>query len=198
MLAKGVEKHDAGEVFKDLAIITFNHDRCVEALLFHALQPTFGITARQAAEIMKTLRLYRPYGGLGKVKFLRGDEPPYGLDRKDLRFFDLSQIQLYTEDMGERPDLVAMRQTLAQAKNVVFLGFGFIPKNMGLLNVSGEPNRNKVHIYATTVKERDPKREAIQRQIENTIGALSPCIHRGGPEDSCLTLLRDYSHALSA
>ena len=52
MLAKGVEKHDAAKVFKDLTIITFNYDRCCEALLFHALQPTFGITASEAAQIM--------------------------------------------------------------------------------------------------------------------------------------------------
>ena len=99
--------------------------------------------------------------------------------------------------IAERLDMVKMRKTLRQAKNVVFLGFGFIPKNVRLLDVHTAPRREQVHnMDATAFGERTPRRTSFEVQIKTAI-SRSGTFYPGGPEDSCLQLLRDYSHDLS-
>ena len=53
LLQEGVvASENRGDVFKNLTIINFNYDRCIEQFLFDALQSTFLINAEMAKELM--------------------------------------------------------------------------------------------------------------------------------------------------
>jgi len=194
LLATGISYSGADKVFDDLTIISFNYDRCVECILFHLLQPTFAIDANRAAEIMRGLRIFRPYGGLGLLYSGKGLPTPFGPSLSNVP--ELSErIRVYTEATDQSGHLDVVREALEAAGKVIFLGFGFHKQNMKLLQISGKPGRKQKSIYATAFKEPLPARETIQLRISR---ALHPRgIDVTEPDVDCNAFFKQYQILLA-
>jgi hypothetical protein len=65
--AEVIASENRKDVFKNLTIINFNYDRRIEQFLLYALRDLFRIDSREAAELMRTLRIYHPYGVVGSL-----------------------------------------------------------------------------------------------------------------------------------
>ncbi|MDH7795811.1 MULTISPECIES: SIR2 family protein [unclassified Beijerinckia] len=133
-LMSGISASDgeASTLFDNLTIIDFNYDRCVEHFLFHTLQWHFDWSEEIAASVMKKLRICHPYGSLGPLPWRDADQgQPFGAANA----LDASQrIRTFMERMEELPsELRSARQSLSEARNIIFLGFGFHEQNIRLI-----------------------------------------------------------------
>lgn len=136
VLGRGVPLSEANTIFKNVSFIVFNYDRCIEHFFFNALKHLYNIDDRASSEIMKTLRIYHPYGKVADLPYEeRGGigfgGSPHGLQAP---YVSLSQrIRTYTEQIDDRDEIEIMRQELVNAENIVFLGFAFHDQNLRLI-----------------------------------------------------------------
>lgn len=173
-LVTGVRRSDAIDVFKNLSIVSFNYDRAVESLLYFAIQPALNIDSATAAEALRRLQVFRPYGGLGRLPITGGDSVPYGETSAAEIAKMAGRIQVYTEDLGERPDLVRMTEHLVSAERYVFLGFGFHKQNVKLLSLDEEAMKKGRRIYGSAYGENsDATRRLIQDRLGEAFGRAS-------------------------
>lgn len=106
-----------------------------------------------------------------------------------------SRIRVYTEQMDERSDLVEMRTALANAKTIVFLGFGFHQQNMQIIDLNSEAARLNADVYATAFGESGPSVETIRDRIQR---ALMPALLTMGNTagDDCAKFMQAYQPKL--
>lgn len=193
LLATGVPRSEVESLFNDVTIISFNYDRCVECVLYHMVQAAFGIDGDEATKVMHGLRIIRPYGGLGALH-CSGElsTTPFGPSLNLTP--ELSQrIRVYTENTEDNSELASARLAIANARNVVFLGFGYHKQNMRLLkfdHATAKPTR----VYATSFREPQPTLEAISTRVRKSIGC-APVLP--GVDTDCTRFFREYGTLLA-
>lgn len=123
--------------FKDIVLIVFNYDRCIEHFLYHALQALAGFGGERAAEIVRGLEIYHPYGTVGMLDWEIGatDRIPFGGELEGDKLLRLaSQIRTFTEGTDSETSRVQeIRDATSGAELVLFLGFAYHPKNLELI-----------------------------------------------------------------
>jgi hypothetical protein len=55
------------EIFNNLSFIVFNYDRCIEHYLYQAVQNYFAIGEADARTVVRSLKIYHPYGPIGAL-----------------------------------------------------------------------------------------------------------------------------------
>ena len=122
--------------FSSIAFIVFNYDRCLEHYLYRSIQNYYNVSADDAGHLVSSIKIYHPYGTIGslpwsddQVKVEFGAEPIVG------QLGDLAnQIKTFTEGTDPRSsDVVAIRNDVAQADRLIFLGFAYHQQNINLL-----------------------------------------------------------------
>jgi hypothetical protein len=68
------------DIFKNVLIINFNYDRCVEQFLIWTLQDLFGIDRSRAAELIAKLNIYHPYGVVAPLLWQKSGGLEFGCD----------------------------------------------------------------------------------------------------------------------
>lgn len=141
-------------VFQNLAIINFNYDRCVEFFLHQLLQSYYGLSDPEAAKAMRALDIVHPYGKVGDLPWEgRASGPstiPFGQRPTGDQLLTLAdQTRTYTEQLRDEEEINTWRNSIAEAQQVVFLGFAFHQQNMDLLKLLATPPRIP-KIYATS------------------------------------------------
>jgi hypothetical protein len=136
VLTEGCRLVELPERLSSFAFIVFNYDRCLEHFLYHSIQNYYGATAQEAAEIVKSAAIYHPYGVTGSLEWQTSEpriafgDDPYAAQIRELS----TQIKTFTE--GTDPtssNIVEIKNKMAEADLVVFLGFAFHRQNMQLL-----------------------------------------------------------------
>jgi hypothetical protein len=167
-LTENVDKSRVGEIFKNVSIVTFNYDRCIEHFLKHSLAIYYGLDDREAEEIISTLVILHPYGQVGYLPWQRNNQrATVGFGGTYSGDFDLlavaGQIKTFTEQFEEGDALKTIRDEVAEAEVIVFLGFAFADQNMELLNPN-RPTKAK-RAYATAYRVSASDREVINEKI---------------------------------
>jgi hypothetical protein len=189
-----VKSENLDKIFDNLCIINFNYDRCIEQFLFNALQPLYRINQTDAAQLMQRLVIYHPYGEVG---FMPWDNGNPKVNFGDTGYGDIvglsGQIRTFNEQMEDKVELDAIRQRVANAGRIVFLGFHFHNQNMELLKASGPARGDRVHAYATAYDRSNADVTLIDEQIRHMLA------DRGGHRDihvekrDCKGLFKDYT-----
>lgn len=121
-------------VFANIAFIIFNYDRCVEYFLMNAMINYYDIELHEAVQIMNSVIFLHPYGQVGSLPWQRGDIKA-GFGKIDEGIRDVaSGIQTYTESVRSGVS-ENVKNLVAGASTVVFMGFGYLEQNMELLSV---------------------------------------------------------------
>lgn len=138
MLTENVAKADVASVFDNVSIITFNYDRCIERFIVQALADYYELDDGHAAEIASKLRIYHPYGQVGRLPWqqMRGSVP-FGAQSENLLSL-AGQIKTFTEGLDDEDLVARMHGEIMEADTLVFLGFAFHPINMELLTPPDE------------------------------------------------------------
>ena len=135
-LYNGIRKDAINELFDNISLIIFNYDRCVEHLIYHAIQNYYAIDANRAAVLMQSLEIFHPYGVVGRLPFQSAkDAVPFGSGaNQPKKLLSLaSQIKTYSERIEEESAVAGIRQIVQNAEIIVFLGFAFHGQNMDLI-----------------------------------------------------------------
>jgi hypothetical protein len=152
------------EALSRLSIISFNYDRCIEQLLCTAVECLYSLPRPQAAALAATLDPLHPYGSLGKLPSAAGEVGvPFGAD---INSIDAAQMFDGIKTIGEQPLLQSeIQKTVAAAKNIIFLGFGYHKPNLDLL-LTNQPSATGIkHVYGTCFDMSKTETEVIRSTL---------------------------------
>ena len=195
LLSGGVSRYDVGSIFDDVSIICFNYDRCIEHFLFHSLMTFYTLPAKEAADVVATLRIYHPYGTIGPLSWQSElSAVGYGMSAQYPPLVDLfGRIKTFTQEFNDGEALSKMRNLCEEAEQVVFLGFAYHELNLKLLGpVDGIPKL----LIGTRIGISDPNFAIVREQLHGIFPS-------GGwnsndfTNDHCFEILERYSKVIS-
>lgn len=168
-ITENCSKDELKERFQSITLIIFNYDRCVEHFLFHILQNFYKFSEIEATELIKHLNIYHPYGHVGFLPWWQQNESmAYGQTPTAQQLLSLVQ-QIKTFSEGTHPDssdIQEIKDHMAKASHVIFLGFAFHKLNMQLIHPSQTTEiSNVVRCYTTTYETSEHNKEAIKEQV---------------------------------
>lgn len=184
--------------FEQIAIVNFNYDRCIEYYIFQALQSSYRKPDQETAELIKSLRIYHPYGQVGFLSWQQGDlfarfgqhEDPNLLAHlsKNIKTFN----EVINKDDEEYCSLV---RAMRQAQHVVFLGFHYHKQNLKLLGYDGETvksGEDRTH-FGTALGISTPNVEMIVDELNKVKFSNAKVSSYLRDDLDCNGLLNEYS-----
>ena len=149
-----------------ITFVIFNYDRCVEHFLVTVLRDRFGLPQADVISILNSVTFYHPYGQVGFLPWQDkessigfGDENYEGEDHVRLA----REIRTFTERIEDEVTLHEMRERIARADAVVFLGFAFGDQNMTLLTPT-VPTKNPL-VFGTVHEIPNRRTEAVRQNL---------------------------------
>lgn len=198
IIVGGIPRHKAEHCFDNLNIICFNYDRSLQHYLPFVLQMAFGMSLDEARQLVGAkLNITHPYGRAGRLPWEPGESPAveWGDEETQNLANLIAEIKVRSERMAD-PDFVArLHRQVADAKKLVFLGFGFDPQNMDFLLDS--PLNQETDILAAITGIGDTTRLAIEKMLRGRTGISDPDLV-SVLDTRCFQLLRDNSILLES
>lgn len=186
--------------FKKISFIVFNYDRCIEHFLLHAIMLYYNIDIDTSASVLSNLDIYHPYGTVGKLRNHAVTAPtPFGASLQPNEIIRLANnITTFTEGSNKSDtELFEMRKTLAEASQIVFLGFAFHDINMELLcaHKSSKIIETNPRIFATAFGQSSSDTEEIAKMLSKRFRCQKSAIIIRN-DIKCNELLNEYSRAI--
>lgn len=181
----------------NLSFITFNYDRSLEYFLYESLRNSFSeVPESQIVQCLQQLKIIHIYGLIAPLKW---QDETNGIDYKPqitaalLKDTSSNIITIYEQQ--DNPELSEAKTLINQAEQIFFLGFGYAPENMSVLNLTGliPPN---CQVYGTAFG-------MVEKEVKDVLHTM----RSGRKADSngykerydtliescdCLMLLREY------
>jgi hypothetical protein len=171
LLQEGIVlKQNLDHLFKNVMIINFNYDRCVEQFLYRACQSLFGIDDGRAAELIGKLRIYHPYGIVAPLPW----QPPGGVEFGGHPYGEddygklIDNIRTFNEEVEEGTELRVLQEVFAVSKRFVFLGFHFHKQNLEL--ITPRAMHGDIEVYATALNRSSSDIEDIKVKMTRVFG----------------------------
>ncbi|WP_157700425.1 hypothetical protein [Rhizobium etli] len=156
---------DLETIFDNVAFVTFNYDRCIEHFVSHWLENYFRISADQAQNLTKKLKVFHPYGQVGRLAWQGGgNSVGYGTELSSRTLPQIAnQIRTFTERVDDDAMLDEMRGYIANAEQIIYLGFSYGQMNMELLTIP----TCSVHksVFGTVLNMSHPNINAAQNRV---------------------------------
>jgi hypothetical protein len=138
-----------------LSFLTFNYDRSLEQFLRDSLaasHPEFRDRGVEFTRALSQFRMLHVYGSLGSLDPTNDSFLKYGgvdVPESPHRIREAAaRIKLYHEASQSTP-VSSIREQIADAKTICFLGFGFHPANLRLLQFFGLGESSKTQFFAS-------------------------------------------------
>jgi hypothetical protein len=198
-VTSGLTKPDVLPEFPDnkIAFITFNYDRSLDYFLYESFRNSFTeVPEAEVIQCLKNLKILHLYGQIAPLKWQDSNE---GVDYRPQISEDLlrrasSNIRTIYE-VRQTPEVTEARNLVKQADQMFFLGFGYAPENMNLLQLPRRIPRG-CSVRGTGYGLEENEIDEISRRIIS--GLLGDPIVGKNPERiviedmDCLKLLRHY------
>lgn len=155
--------------FASLSFVIFNYDRCIEHFLFHALQNFYKLPEGRAAELLKNVSFFHPYGAVGRLPW-QGENSVAGFGADvgaEVLLNNARQIKTFTEGTDpESSEIVEIRKAVRDCETLLFLGFAYHRLNMDLLTPPRGVRRTKpIRNFGTAIGISDYDCKAISGEI---------------------------------
>lgn len=199
-LTQGVSRSELPGLFKNVSIVTFNYDRCIEHFLVHAIAANYNVPIVVSTQLVAALPIHRPYGSVGNyfgdsttsVEF--GSIKNHSLDRIE------ADLKTYTQKIEDPKSLSAIRTAISEAHVLVFLGNAFHATNMRVLgerNGASAPKR----IFATRKGISDADLFVVKQQFlalcgNSQIFADDPNFFFSNESEKCSALFNRFRLSL--
>lgn len=196
-LTSGVSRKEVATIFHRIGFVIFNYDRCVEHALFHLVRHAYDVGEEEAREALAGLQVAHPYGSLGRLPWQGGvNQLPFGSPREHIGLIH-ARIRTYREDELDNDEVALARRLMADATNVVFLGFGFHPQNMRILDAGVPPElRHRGFTKGTAFKISPQNRMQIIGRIGTHVS--HPLVGVELLETTCEAFIEDNAMAFDA
>ncbi len=175
----------------NFSIITFNYDRSLEYFLFQALNNSFTKTKNtEIAKILLNIPIIHVYG---KIADLPWEQTNSYKNYKNINinsYIDLANnINVIYSNRLDEERIKNAKELIINADRIFFLGFGFAPENMRILDISKSYAHNtERQVYATAYKYKDKEIDNLHDSIKNDLALFELCIERYGSKE----LIRNY------
>jgi hypothetical protein len=199
VMGSGIDPSNVKQALEKTSFIIFNYDRCVEQFLTFALQSLYGLRGEQAADALSGATIIHPYGTVGDFPGI-----PFGENKHNRAdYFGLaSRIKTYTERLTETDTLERMKDEVAKAQCIVFLGFSFLEQNMALLKPPKMIDRK--YIFATGYGMSDSGCNVVKEELLSFFNGAHRDIARRADmvqvnnKLKCADLFDHYARSLNA
>lgn len=180
IISEGVAKVDLELLFKNITIINFNYDRCIEYFLPLAIQLYYGVSAQEAQSAVESLSLVHPYGSVGSLHpSTHGHHVEFGSEDYSLK--DVAgQIKTFSEGLHLPTHQLKITDSINAADQIVFLGFAYHPLNMRILESRERTRVSKV--FGTTIGLSKPAIGSVTNAIFHALQKKS--VRQGEPAHS--------------
>jgi hypothetical protein len=149
ILYEGHSRDTVDTIFDHASFIVFNYDRCIEEFLTTSLMRRFAIGRARALGAVARCTIVHPYGQVGAYFPEKEDYVAFGVCEKEALEVVANGIKTFTESMEDRiGDKV--KDCVAEAETIVFLGFGWLPQNLELLHATNRVT-NASKVFATVL-----------------------------------------------
>jgi hypothetical protein len=170
LLTENCKENDLESIFNSFTLIVFNYDRCIEHFIYHSLIKLYWLSKYRAAELVKRITIYHPYGVVGSLPWIdQNASMEFGTEPSAKQLLEISsKIKTFTEGADPNSsEISGIQKHMDAANRIVFLGFAFHKLNMKLITPSDnhQTQGKDVECFATTYKISDSDKEAIKRQI---------------------------------
>ena len=173
MLVAGTELREDAPIFRNITIVNFNYDRTVEHFLYHSLHNAAARSRETAADSILRLEMLRPYGRIGPLPWEKAKSRTVDFGETAAREAAVveaaNSIRTFTEQFSDDQLSTRLRAALYEAKLVIFLGFGFHPQNMQLLQLPNRREGGDPLILATKWAIDEENDELIRRAIARAL-----------------------------
>lgn len=199
IITENLKKSEIGDAFTNIEIINFNYDRCVEHFIPLAISSYYGIDADDIRKLMPNLKVHRPYGSVGRLPWQDGPAPAvhFGDARAQNLAAIVPQIRTFTETVEEGEELAAIKNAIASADRIVFLGFAFHRQNVNLL---AQKVQEHTEILATAYKISKSDKDVIESELSKAFD-FGGIFNEGRIEladMTCNDLFQNYWRTLTA
>ncbi|MBF9152537.1 SIR2 family protein [Novosphingobium jiangmenense] len=198
LITSGVPRSKIGQTLEQLTIINFNYDRSLEHFLPYALVMAYGIELKEAQQVIaEKLDIVHPHGSIGRLPWQKGEAPQaeWGVEQPWNIHAIAAQLKSLNERSSDRNALRDIRLSVASAKRLVFLGFGFQPQNVDLLFENTLSHNPEVLI--STYGMSSGNAATVAQMIRRLAGLESPEQLMISP-NKAWEVLRDYSLLLES
>lgn len=201
LLVENCQLQNIAERLSQIAIITFNYDRCIEQYFHAALRNYYSIDTQEATELLENLRIFHPYGSLGRLSWPNGSNVSnFGSTPDPHQLLEISRkLKTFTEGTDEsHSEIAEIRSTLEFASRVAFLGFAFNRQNLELLYgpTAKSISAREVPVFATALGLSENNIEIISDELRLMAGYVTPRI-KIRRDLTCAELLQEYSRGLA-
>lgn len=196
LLTKACSVENLPERLSVLTFIVFNYDRCIEHYLYNSLQNYYGLEPNQAAELTSKIKIYHPYGVVGSLPWQAGQPVSFGAQPSAGQILNsASQIKTFTEGTDYNTSQIQdIRNNIAQADTLIFLGFAFHTLNIKLMIQQPLPLKN-LTCFGTAKGISDSDCMIIRDDLQQ-LGFDKSKLTINNKLD-CFNLFEEYSRSLS-
>ena len=147
-LTRGKSKEDIDNIFRDISFIIFNYDRAVELIFPMLLFYLYNVDIETAVSSFEKATIIHPYGKVGNLLHpSQGWTRGFGKKSKHLSEYAL-EINTFTEGESNITLAQGIDDAVSRASTIVFLGYGFIEMNNGILMRA--PSKKVERVFGTT------------------------------------------------
>ncbi len=169
LAVEGRRISELDKLFHNLTIITFNYDRCIEHYLPFSLTSHYGISLDEARRLVTQLRVYHPFGTVGRLPWMPGTGPAvdFGDDQRADLVAVADQIRTFTEQMEDEDTRDEMRRAMRDAHRIVYLGFAYHRPNMELIAPPAASGATSIFGTVKGISRND--QAVVHRQIARSL-----------------------------
>jgi hypothetical protein len=176
LIFSGVSAQNIPSAFDNISFIVFNYDRCIQVFLIRALQVYFQLSQAEAEQIVKSVRIFYPYGCMGSIFSDAHGRVPFGTINVDLATV-ADRIDTFSESVRDEDTLSGIRSEINEAETLVFLGFGFHQQNMEVLSdpTGSVPHgRREARVLATTLGLSESDTQIVRSTLSSMVWGQPP------------------------
>lgn len=174
-LQEGVRRGNIDQIFSNVTFVCFNYDRVIEHYLYEAVKVFGNLSDSDTKAVMSNLKVYHPYGSLGPLPWQDDDGSGgvhFGAELDDSPSIQTvgESLRIFTETIEENEEIVCIRESMLNAKKIVFLGFSFLQQNIDLIRPR---TRSRVEqVWATSLGmsgwDTDAAQDAVSKMLNGT------------------------------
>ena len=201
LLTENCRVDDLPARLQRVGVVSFNYDRCFEHYLFHALQNYYAIAAERAAELISQLEIHHPYGIVGNLPWMGGEQSvEFGAETDAHQLVAIaSGLRTFTEGTDPGASHIdAIRSTVRQTSRLVFMGFAFHRLNMELLfgptPAAAQPATKSIYGTALGISPSDCR--VITDELAKHTGVTTETIQLRN-DLSCSSLVQEFWRSVS-
>lgn len=201
LVTQNCQLSGVAERLSRIAFVVFNYDRCVEQFLLHGLQNYYDIDEAQAADLLKNLTIFHPYGSVGQLPWqgrTGGSRVDFGGDASGGNLLQLADgIKTFTEGTDpESSEIKEIRSKIKEANTILFLGFAYHSRNLDLLKSEPHPDPRSVRYFGTAFGMSKSDSELVLEDLVRVASAVPDRIVLRN-DLKCVQFFREYWRSLS-